>query len=346
MEKCKFCGAEVPDGSNFCVECGKPVSQGNVCPHCGAPISDGDIFCQECGKRIDEKLSSAEPIQGQCPQCGADVSDGDAFCQNCGHRLIPNEESSDSTGYEDGNEETIGEVVNTSKSKFTMPIILGIIVLALLGGWYFLGTSSDTTNGTEVKDSISTGMATVDTDTLGINEDIGDVHSEAYIKHRLQQICAEIPSTPAEVLVNKYFAESFKELYNAVIKEDQIETQRGNIGFFDCDFWTGGRHGELKSVTILDLTNITELSALATVQDLIMFNEDNESKNSKDVHLVFENEDWYINDLSDYSGSRMSKRMQEYLEADDEIKSQEELAKTNTAIGAFDVKGEENDSIQ
>ena len=346
MEKCKFCGAEVPDGSNFCVECGKPVSQGNVCPHCGAPISDGDIFCQECGKRIDEKLSSAEPIQGQCPQCGADVSDGDAFCQNCGHRLIPNEESSDSTGYEDGNEETIGEVVNTSKSKFTMPIILGIIVLALLGGWYFLGTSSDTTNGTEVKDSISTGMAAVDTDTLGNNEEIGDVHSEAYIKHRLQQICDEIPSTPAEVLVNKYFAESFKELYNAVIKEDQIETQRGNIGFFDCDFWTGGRHGELKSVTILDLTNITELSALATVQDLIMFNEDNESKNSKDVHLVFENGDWYINDLSDYSGSRMSKRMQEYLEADDEIKSQEELAQTNTAIGAFDVKGEENDSIQ
>jgi len=93
------------------------------------------------------------------------------------------------------------------------------------------------------------------------------------------------------------------------------------------------------------LTNITELSALATVQDLIMFNEDNESKNSKDVHLVFEDGDWYINDLSDYSGSRMSKRMQEYLD-DVEIKSQEELAQTNTAIGAFDVKGEDNDSIQ
>jgi hypothetical protein len=42
----------------------------------------------------------------------------------------------------------------------------------------------------------------------------------------------------------------------------------------------------------------------------------------------------------------MSKRMQEYLEADDEIKSQEELLQTNTAIGAFDVEGEDNDSIQ
>lgn len=308
------------------------------CYYCGAELADDSLFCTECGKK--------QPLN-ICPYCGAECEEGDVFCQNCGKRLATNvSRDSIDSNTNDGVVDTLEEVENSPKSKIILPIVVGIIALALIGGWYFLGMSSDTTNSTEVKDSISTGMAAVDTDTLGINEDISDVHSEAYIKHRLQQICDEIPSTPAEVLVNKYFAESFKELYKAVIKEDKIETQRGNIGFFDCDFWTGGRHGELKSVTVLDLTNITDLSALATVQDLIMFNEDNESKNSKDVHLVFENEDWYINDLSDYSGSRMSKRMQEYLEADDEIKSQEELAKTNTAIGAFDVKGEENDSIQ
>ena len=309
MKKCYYCGAELADDSLFCIECGKKQPL-NICPYCGAECEEGDVFCQNCGKRLTTNVSR------------------DSIDSNTN----------------DGVVNTLEEVEKSPKSKIILSIVVGIIALALVGGWYFFGVSNDTTNGTMVKDSIPTGMTAVDTDTLGINEDIGDVHSEAYIKHRLQQICDEIPSTPAEVLVNKYFAESFKELYNAVIKEDQIETQRGN-GFFDCDFWTGGRHGELKSVTILDLTNITELSALATVQDLIMFNEDNESKNSKDVHLVFENGDWYINDLSDYSGSRMSKRMQEYLD-DVEIKSQEELAQTNTAIGAFDVKGEDNDSIQ
>lgn len=308
------------------------------CYYCGAELADDSLFCTECGKK--------QPLN-ICPYCGAECEEGDVFCQNCGKRLTTNvSRDSIDSNTNDGVVNTLEEVEKSPKSKIILSIVVGIIALALVGGWYFFGVSNDTTNSTMVKDSIPTGMTAVDTDTLGINEDIGDVHSEAYIKHRLQQICDEIPSTPAEVLVNKYFVESFKELYNAVIKEDQIETQRGNIGFFDCDFWTGGRHGELKSVTILDLTNITELSALATVQDLIMFNEDNESKNSKDVHLVFENGDWYINDLSDYSGSRMSKRMQEYLEADDEIKSQEELAQTNTAIGAFDVKGEDNDSIQ
>ena len=308
------------------------------CYYCGAELADDSLFCTECGKK--------QPLN-ICPYCGAECEEGDVFCQNCGKRLTTNvSRDSIDSNTNDGVVNTLEEVEKSPKSKIILSIVVGIIALALVGGWYFFGVSNDTTNSTMVKDSIPTGMTAVDTDTLGINEDIGDVHSEAYIKHRLQQICDEIPSTPAEVLVNRYFAESFKEIYNAVIKEDQIETQRGNIGFFDCNFWTGGRHGELKSVTILDLTNITELSALATVQDLIKFNEDNESKNSKDVHLVFENGDWYINDLSDYSGSRMSKRMQEYLEADDEIKSQEELAETNTAIGAFDVKDENNDSIQ
>lgn len=306
------------------------------CYYCGAELADDSLFCTECGKK--------QPLN-ICPYCGAECEEGDVFCQNCGKRLTTNvSRDSIDSNTNDGVVNTLEEVEKSPKSKIILSIVVGIIALALVGGWYFFGVSNDTTNSTMVKDSIPTGMTAVDTDTLGINEDIGDVHSEAYIKHRLQQICDEIPSTPAEVLVNRYFAESFKEIYNAVIKEDQIETQRGNIGFFDCNFWTGGRHGELKSVTILDLTNITELSALATVQDLIMFNEDNESKNSKDVHLVFEDGDWYIDDFNSYRF-----RMEEYLKGDiedDEIKSQEELAKTNTAIGAFDVKGEENDSIQ
>lgn len=93
MEKCKFCGAEVPDGSNFCVECGKPVSQGNVCPHCGASVNDGDSFCQNCGKKIDG-VQSTFPVEStpeRCPHCGTPVSKDSVFCENCGKKIDGNQ---------------------------------------------------------------------------------------------------------------------------------------------------------------------------------------------------------------------------------------------------------------
>ena len=212
--------------------------------------------------------------------------------------------------------------------------ILGILISLLI---------SNNLSSLSKFSGISNQTAPADTDSIEVVEstdaygDISDVYSEAYIKYRLQKICDEIPSLNEDALVRRYFSESFKELYNAVIREDEKEAQEGNVGFFNFVFWTGGQDGDLQSVTVLEVRKTTETYASATVQDLITFGENDESKSSKQLNLVFENGDWYIDDFNSYRF-----RMEEYLkedEGDDGILSQEELAKTNAAIGTFNVAG-------
>lgn len=50
MIVCPSCGKAVPKGK-FCFECGYKFSL-NTCPKCGATLPDGAKFCLECGERI------------------------------------------------------------------------------------------------------------------------------------------------------------------------------------------------------------------------------------------------------------------------------------------------------
>lgn len=47
--KCKYCGAEIPNGTNFCPNCGKDLSQLRKCVKCGEIIDDDVAFCPYCG---------------------------------------------------------------------------------------------------------------------------------------------------------------------------------------------------------------------------------------------------------------------------------------------------------
>jgi len=78
---CTECGAEIPKGSKFCLQCGKKVEQPNapkmiVCPGCGKTVPVGK-FCNECGT----------PFARKCPNCGADAPAGSKFCLECGTKL-------------------------------------------------------------------------------------------------------------------------------------------------------------------------------------------------------------------------------------------------------------------
>ena len=79
-ETCPKCGASIPAGSKFCLECGEKVEKvpDNMitCPECGQAVVKGK-FCPECG----HKLISA------CPNCGEAVSSGTKFCPQCGTKL-------------------------------------------------------------------------------------------------------------------------------------------------------------------------------------------------------------------------------------------------------------------
>ena len=77
--KCASCGAELPEGSKFCNNCGKEVINENemICPKCGAKLPKGSKFCNNCGA----KLVLA------CPKCGAELAPGSKFCNNCGEKV-------------------------------------------------------------------------------------------------------------------------------------------------------------------------------------------------------------------------------------------------------------------
>lgn len=84
---CPECGQEILAGSEFCGNCGAPVTRqqaGPVCANCGSPNQPGAEFCAECGARLGGEVI---PMQSFCPECGAAVKEGAAFCKECGADL-------------------------------------------------------------------------------------------------------------------------------------------------------------------------------------------------------------------------------------------------------------------
>ena len=97
-----------------------------ICSNCGAANDASSKYCGACGKRITQT--------GVCPHCGAGVGDSDVFCHNCGKNLVDG-----SSGFVP-NEEVQQATYEEEKSPFKkiLPVILGILAVALLGGggWY------------------------------------------------------------------------------------------------------------------------------------------------------------------------------------------------------------------
>ncbi len=79
--KCVHCSELNPEGSMFCINCGKRIENdlnfdmvfkreenespksvfndgNNVCPACGSVLEEGSMFCDECGMRITTAPSS------------------------------------------------------------------------------------------------------------------------------------------------------------------------------------------------------------------------------------------------------------------------------------------------
>lgn len=79
-KQCAKCGAALPDGAKFCLECGEKVVEIKegciICPKCGQQVPKAK-FCLECGQLLVNK----------CPECGEDLPDGAKFCLNCGHKM-------------------------------------------------------------------------------------------------------------------------------------------------------------------------------------------------------------------------------------------------------------------
>jgi len=78
MTACPNCQAQIPQGSKFCANCGKPTAPPKPkCPKCQAEYNPGTKFCPNCGQ-------SLAPEAQKCPKCQGELAPGAKFCTNCG----------------------------------------------------------------------------------------------------------------------------------------------------------------------------------------------------------------------------------------------------------------------
>ena len=77
---CPKCGAKLPEGAKFCLECGTKVevlsADEMLCPACGKKTPKGK-FCMECGASLVKT----------CPKCGNALPTDGKFCPECGEQL-------------------------------------------------------------------------------------------------------------------------------------------------------------------------------------------------------------------------------------------------------------------
>lgn len=57
---CKKCGANIPNGTAVCPNCGVAQKGAKFCQHCGASIDRECIVCPNCGKQV-EQIQAAQP---------------------------------------------------------------------------------------------------------------------------------------------------------------------------------------------------------------------------------------------------------------------------------------------
>jgi ribosomal protein L40E len=99
MAACAKCGAENPQGSKFCANCGGPLSVQSPllaikCTKCGTENIPGSKFCVSCGSPMAQIPPPPQQIPvNRCIKCGVENPTGSRFCVNCGNTLEPTVQS-------------------------------------------------------------------------------------------------------------------------------------------------------------------------------------------------------------------------------------------------------------
>ena len=126
----------------------------------------------------------------------------------------------------------------------------------------------------------------------------------------MENILNKAIKIPEERAVEKYFTKDFISLFKEVENFDKENIEPGNLGFWNFSLWTGGQDGDLDSVSVLEIPMINQNNATAIVQYLVKFGKYDESKTSTEFSLLFEDNEWRIDDFNNYKW-----RFKDYLES-------------------------------
>lgn len=244
------------------------------CKYCNAEIEQDAQFCPNCGKDLSKF--------NKCVKCGELLDNDTVFCPHCGTEQ-PHE---------------VKAAAEKSSSKKWLLILPLIILIVGAGVWYFYS------NGFSFGEKMDgSAIETEAVDSTMIETDIQSVDG---ITSRLYEIYINGLKLQDDEAVNKYFSEEFRALYKKV---DEIDSNSGEMGFWEGNIWDGGQDGNPTDVEIMRVDKSSPTVALADVK-LLYHIDEHHSNNTFSIKVVFENGNWFIDENNDM---RFKERMKEYV---------------------------------
>lgn len=193
---------------------------------------------------------------------------------------------------------SLAEEEEAKRKKSTRNLLIGFVIVIILGVLVMLIPSSSDKE-TETKEVTS--EKTEEINSTDSNNAEEDICSEEYLLQYLKEIIPVAMKMNEDEAVKKYFSREFNSLYNKVDKYDKENIGEGELGFWDFGFWTGGQEDDcLQSVSVLKISDFNNKKATAIIQFVYKSGEYDESKESEDLKMVFENEKWLIDDFHSY----------------------------------------------
>ncbi len=316
--RCKYCNTEVKVGMKFCPKCGKELFQLVTCNHCGAQIKAGLPFCPNCGARQNEQIAEPRPITEVAPDVILQEKMAEEHVQEEHVQEINEPDDVTATKPSVSEIEPTLSYEDDQGSKKWLWIVGVIILLGILGGggYYFM---SNKVGGLSY---------VVETDSLAeiVDSLSSDAQSVEGAKQRLEDILTKAFKMQDDDVVHTYFSKEYQELYDKVSEIDNT-VYAGEIGFWNGNIWDGGQDGNPNSAEISQISSSSDTYANAQVKFIHQEGE-YKSENIQSMDLVFENGDWYIDDV-DANKQRMITYLKEDSSSDiDEVSSSEDSGKS------------------
>ncbi len=321
---CSVCGY-IYEGANApdkCPICKAPISKFKVLD--GENLNNGEL--DSSNEDIEESIESDlnindddreiyKIIKAEGIEKAIDWYKKNNFCSNEEAKEIVTLISDKYNAVEINKKKERGKGKSVKKKNNNYFLIGGIIIAIVILG----AILSKSNSGTDQSDNEIAVDSIVEADSI-----IMDKNSPKYIKSYLEDMLNKAIKLPDERAVETYFTSDFRNLFKDVENFDEANIEPGDIGFWDFNMWTGGQDGDLDSVAVLEIQDYrNKKSATAIVQFIVKFGKYDESKSSTDFKLLFENDEWRIDDFNNYKW-----RFKDYLE---NIDNQEEVVDTVAA---------------
>ena len=167
MAVCSSCGSEVGESSKFCTACGNPVAAPapapTLCTNCGSKLLPNTRFCTGCGapvtisaeptiaadpapakEPVAAAAPAAEPVPLEPPQPAASSAQAPTTSTaqaDIVPSIAPPAQTSTASAYP---VQSYSQEAQPGAGKFRLVvlILLLVIVLGALGGWYFWGVET------------------------------------------------------------------------------------------------------------------------------------------------------------------------------------------------------------